>query len=103
MKPTNYNTEYFIEKFAAIPEDRWCNEVYQSLDRYCALGHCGITNENCRRTDDQLPEATALTEIFKAYGTLVSWVNDGYNEHFQQDHPKKRILAALAKIKNEEA
>ncbi|WP_285011232.1 hypothetical protein [Pedobacter faecalis] len=39
----NYTLDYFIEKFEAIPEDKWTtNEFADEQGRCCAFGHCGM-------------------------------------------------------------
>jgi hypothetical protein len=104
----NYDVDYFIAKFEAIPEEMWITEDLWTENGCCALGHCGA-----RRLSEveDLPEAAALVSIFKPHisrynndmcdDTEAVWcVNDqkginGYN----QPTPKQRILAALRDIK----
>jgi hypothetical protein len=87
-----YDIDYFIDKFEAIPEDRWVSDKYfNPLGQCCAVGHCGIVG----------PEALALKVIFVKGDTLVERVNYGADQRFQQPTPKQRILAALHHIKNQ--
>lgn len=37
------DVQYFIEKFEAIPEEKWCVDVLSSEDgKFCANGHCNV-------------------------------------------------------------
>lgn len=91
---TKFEVNYYINKFEAIPEDKWCEGVFNNKDQYCALGHCGA-NQTKRRND----ESDALCDLFNfKLNTFVGRVNDGRDPRFQQDTPKQRILAALRSI-----
>jgi len=105
---TNYNVDYFIKKFEAIPESKWCTAWISRDDKHCASGHCGITNYY-----DLNPEVKGLIELFKKLKlTLKTWVcplssevkqivyvNDSSSLEYDQHTPKQRILAALNDIK----
>lgn len=94
----NYNCDYFIRKFEAIPDELWLIGNYTdwyNKDRHCALGHCGrdlgIHNE----------ESDTLVWLFKE--EIVSFVNDGREEYKKYgETPKQRILAALYDIRDKE-
>lgn len=91
----NYDVNYFIQKFEAIPEDRWCIQTRDDGEgRHCALGHINV---------DQYkhPEETALRHVLGDSGMnmIVVGINNGDNEKYQQPTPKQRILAALYDIK----
>lgn len=91
----NYDVDYFIKKFEAIPEDNWCVGDYKKYakEQYCAYGHCGMhKGEN--------KETTALGKIFE-FGCQMNIIeiNDGGDNRYKQHHPKQRILAALYDIK----
>lgn len=94
--------QYFIEKFEAIPEEKWTVGEYEDGGRCCALGHCGV-----RAGHPLTPEEDALTMLFlkaDAENTLiVSRVNDGFDPRYPQPTPKQRILAALRDIAAKEA
>ncbi len=91
----NYNAQYFIDKFTAIPEDMWCRGNYELPDgRCCAGGHCGD-----RSNIPVPPEAEALYSLFWNIQTNVTCVNDGLDKDYQQPTPRARILAALEDIK----
>lgn len=109
-----YTVDYFIDKFSAIPEDKWA--IYTQHDgkgRHCALGWCRykhqLNNGEYRRDYDWSEEQEALMRLFIKAGlnticggeTLgdVAYVNNGTHPKFQQPTPKKRILAALLYIK----
>jgi hypothetical protein len=93
----NYNVDYFINKFEAIPEDQWCTGTF--VDPYngshCALGHCGV-NKNSNTNWPQ--ESLDLMKLLHNYVNVTS-INDGKDFKYQQETPKQRILAALKNIK----
>jgi hypothetical protein len=92
MKPT-YDKQYFIDKFAAIPEDRWITSFYADPDddsRCCAFGHCGVRFLMSGPNDGE--EAAALASLLQH---RTASINDGQHESYQQPTPKQRILAAL--------
>lgn len=90
---TTYDKAYFIAKFEAIPEDKWCVNTFTDGDgRCCAQGHCGDRSHIVAP-----PECMALKSLLfgEFDGTVVSAVNDGNDPRYQQPTPKARILAAL--------
>jgi len=88
-----YNKKYFIEKFTAIPDDRWCTGNFVNFDgQCCAAGFCGDRNRI-----DSPPEAKALYALILPIGHVAD-INDGFHGAFQQPTPKLRILAALASL-----
>lgn len=94
----NYDVDYFIKKFEAIPEENWCVGVYESEDgtKHCAAGHCGEDFSNL-----STPESDALAEIIELnFMCTVASLNDGRIKRFGQPTPKSRILAALNEVKN---
>lgn len=100
---TQYDVNYFIRKFEAIPEGEWHSGNYYNHDktRFCALGHCGgrIRNDGCAESTD---ESRSLGDLFIHCGLLVGFINDGRHGHYPQPTPKQRILAALADIKRQQ-
>lgn len=87
-----YTVDYFIRKFEAIPEERWC--VYVTDDgngRHCAYGHC-------LHNDAVTPESMALIELFPL-NENAAVINNGHSPRYPQPTPKQRILAALHDIK----
>jgi hypothetical protein len=88
---TKFTVDYFINKFNAISEDLWIQNVYSRGYRHCALGHCkldvGIHSDEADALEDFLDNRTAE-------------INDNRHEHYTQGHPKERILAALNDVKN---
>lgn len=96
-----YTIDYFINKFEAIPEDKWhtgnyCSDIDNS--QKCALGHC-MTEEIY-----WTKETSDLTELVKTFTKLeVPDVNDKVSDEYPQDTPKKRILAVLYDIKSQSA
>ena len=80
----------FIDRFKDIPEKKWCVGFYHTLDgRSCALGHLGSD------TFGFSYKSKILIKLFDDHGFKVANVNDGLDNRFQQDTPKKRVLAAL--------
>lgn len=89
----NYTVDYFIEKFEAIPEEKWFNGNFKFGDKYCALGHCGMDDETYTE------EGNELLDLFDGYDLSVAGINDRLDPRFLQKTPKQRILAALNFIK----
>lgn len=96
-----YTVDYFIRKFEAIPEGKWCTLfLTRGIDRHCALGHCGTTESPTSADYHYTDEGQALVDIFydhMAIGPLT--INDDGGEKYKQPTPKQRILAALYDIK----
>ena len=93
-----YNTQYFIDKFEAIPDDKWTTGKYTEGNGVCcALGHCGERESSVDST-----KANALRQLFGYEPFTVSTVNDGGYPAYPQPTPKARILAALNDIKAKE-
>lgn len=99
----NYDVNYFIKKFEAIPAKMWFVKwlVNDNGSKRCALGHCCPNfNKKCfTNGDGQTEESRALVSLFKIYNLGVGTINDGYCPQYEQPNPKKRILAALYDIK----
>lgn len=92
----NYTINYFIRKFEAIPDNRWCTGAFYNKDTnsYCALGHCGGTTEKAYTV-----EGSELDYLFKEYGyPSIASVNDDLTEFGTT--PKERILTVLNYIKS---
>jgi hypothetical protein len=93
-----YTVDYFIEKFSAIPDEKWWTGDYENKGRFCALGHCGEKFMRGGMTE----ESMALGRLFEEYLICaVASVNDGKGL-YPQPTPKARILAALQDIKAKE-
>lgn len=100
------NAQYFIDKFQAIPEEKWGTDALQQGNgRRCALGHCtpeldnfpgrqvlNFTNIGLKTYTE---EGKALAAVFNKVTEGVVCINDGTSEIYKQDTPKQRILAAL--------
>lgn len=83
-----FTVEYFIAKFEAIPEEKWCTRFFEQQGQRCALGHCGMTDVGS--TD----EAGALINLFGTVGMSVTEINDDHPV-MKGPTPKQRVLAAL--------
>lgn len=100
------NAQYFIDKFTAIPDDKWIvGQLCNSQGQCCVLGHCGER----RGVYEDTPESHALKMLFHTHFLRPDDIND-YGSHefflseerrhkFDQTTPKARILAALEAIK----
>jgi hypothetical protein len=104
MKYMEYNVDYFIRKFSAIPEYKWFVGDYSDghlIDpKCCARGHCGK-----RRFGVVCEEDDALLKLFD-FNLLnrqcIAHINDGRDKNYPQPTPKQRILAALYDIKRKQ-
>lgn len=109
---TRFDIDFFISKFSAIPDERWCEADFNNkLGQSCALGHCGVLRSSELMFDGETDivavhpsraEGRALWEILRCN---IGSVNNGGNPRYQQPTPRARILAALhdAKAKAEAA
>lgn len=102
----DYNVQYFIDKFSAIPELNWVERLLGHDGHHCALGHCGVKALNLKgEILGDNPEANALAKLLylvnaeKKTAYIVGYINDGFHPQYQQRSPKQRILAALYDIK----
>lgn len=97
MQP--YTVDYFIDKFEAIPDEKWGTGYFYNptRDTKCALGHCSVTG------DIDTTEGDALIAIFNDAGHSAAAVNDNYTGGTAHDYPggtpKARILNVLRQIK----
>ena len=96
-----YDIDYFLAKFEAIPEDKIIMNFYTDNNdetKHCSLGHC----EGHNNPIDRPSEAKALRDLFKVHLKCgVADVNDNLCEHKFNNlpTPKQRIMAALNEIK----
>lgn len=108
-----YTKEYFIEKFKAIPDDKWTTGVFFKEGACCAYGHCGVRNQTITEARTLTPEAHALSqligegedEMFQQEENLrIGWevvnINDGSGKLAPGNSPKERILNALNNLKD---
>lgn len=109
-----YDVNYFINKFEAIPEEKWLPNQFG-----CAYTHCGQYGEGYK------DEAPALSKLFETlhplsknqikrdiegsryhgWSWLVAVINDNNcmnDTPYKQPTPKQRILAALYDIRDSE-
>ena len=111
---TDYTIDYFINKFEAIPKERWCTASLTKDDRCCALGHCGVYNDLDTEYWAIIDEAIALNRlltpilikkhsnfILKEPYTAIWMINDDiFNNYIKGCGPKDRILNALKSLKD---
>lgn len=88
ISKTAYSADYFLNFFKSIPESKWMTDDWHNEDKtkFCAMGHLGSIKG---KVSD---ESRDLAQIL---GCNPAGINDGKNRHYQQDHPKHRIIAAL--------
>lgn len=91
-----YDVDYFIRKFEAIPEEMWCTHLrYGGGGTHCALGHIEASSTNSGKEEF---EFKMLMQGNQTSLTVVR-INNGDDGRYQQPTPKQRILAALYDIK----
>lgn len=115
-----YTVDYFIDKFAAIPEDQWAMGTFNHGGRKCVNGHCGARYAHI--VQEQTGEVAGLQKVLfplcedvelpgthrkeyemtTRYSVTAAKINNGTDDRYQQATPKQRILAALADIKRME-
>lgn len=102
MNTPNYDIDYFINFFTAIPDEKWCAGALELDGRHCALGHC---TPGHKEGDLWPPAALALNSIAavappcKSPLKAIAAINDGCNPAYRQATPKQRVLAFLADCK----
>lgn len=110
----NYDVNYFIKKFEAIPAENWIRlDVGDDEDGpHCALGHCGVRSTADRNDWVPTEEAMALIRIFNdgsaedSYG-CIRWsavynINDDQIRFsYPGSNPKERILNQLYKKRDQ--
>lgn len=114
-----YNVDYFIEKFTAIPLSMWNVGGYGNVGGpRCAMGWCCDREEgehaapHVKNSIAWNEEVTALINLFRKLPKIEnneyrwvspSWVNDRLDDEVRVRYPqteaKERILAALGDIK----
>lgn len=103
---TIYNVQYFINKFSAISDDMWISGSLNNGRACCALGHCGVLEQNIGEEGEiNHSEGEALAILLSIVHpsnnnfAVVYKLNDGYLTKYPQPTPKERILAALYDVK----
>ncbi len=113
-----FNLDYFIKKFKAIPNRKWNVGKQLALDgTRCALGHCKLSeidkfadlfnNETLtiiKKTSNNDYEVGDILYPDMSYNNInkVAAINNGETKEYQQETPKKRIVAALENLKKYE-
>jgi hypothetical protein len=101
-----YTIQYFIDKFEAIPKEKWITGYLHLSDRdqHCMLGHCGVNSLDTY--DESNLEANALEAIFRNSPEGKVYVDRGYfaweinDRHLGiYSNPKQAVLAWLRKEK----
>ncbi len=94
----NYDKEYFIKKFEAIPDTEIGGG---SLQDCCVLHHCGVVYDGPFYVPTE--ESKALVMLFgglkENHFQVVTDVNDGIDDYRKMgETPKKRILNKLKSL-----
>jgi len=98
-----YDVDYFINKFKAIPANKWITRNFMNnKGACCAYGHCGLDKFGASET----PESLALRDLFVSELSISPIdVNDTKDLRLSSGAvikgktPKTRILNALKLIK----
>ena len=88
----------FIDYFAAIPHERWCEKTFQLGDCGCALGLLFVEQDGKSVPSD---DAYNLLELTQHCAVSLVSVNDKVQPGFPQARPKARVLAYLTKLMKE--
>jgi len=100
------DAQYFIDKFEAIPEEKWTTHTQIDHDgKRCALGH--FLPAEYRNINDwysgsiicgsHTEEGKAMARLFGGEFCIAK-INNGGDPKYQQATPKQRILAALRDV-----
>ncbi len=111
----NYDVDYFLKKFEAIPEGLWYTGSFSDPNdatKCCAMGHCtdeiveNLTGLNfMNRNTERMSLYKLGKNLISIHPTgsecdvIIPHINDGKSTIYNQDTPKKRVLAALNDIK----
>ena len=108
----NYNIDFFISKFEAIPEELFGTGGPDITGRQCTMFHCGYSGSRSFTEESDALNSLILSickismdsdgEHAKRYWP-VAMLNDGRVSKYQQPTTKQRILAALYDIKKMQA
>ena len=117
-KQVNYNCDYYIDKFRAIPDSQWAIGTRLLDDgSKCALGHLEddyyTSSHGCQllgiiKLFKDMSVHIIKKDSFNAYDIgdivkdarfIVAAINNGETAEYQQATPKERILAVLEDIK----
>ena len=101
-----YTLQYFRDKFAAIPDNKWCMRVFTSPSgAHCALGHCMGKDA----WTAPMSELRSLSDLLRnsiqefTHGYSVALVNDDEeNVYGLGTTPKQRVLALIDRVISEE-
>ncbi len=92
-----HQVKFFIKKFEAIPEEKWCvNELENEDGQRCALGHTMALGGRLNLFQTPTEETIILQNLFKEEcGFQIAHINNGMDRRYQQPTPKQRVLNAL--------
>lgn len=99
------NLSYFIDKFAAIPEDKWTTGAFYrpSSDTYCALGHLGVRT-NLDKHDELRAEGKVLEALLFKHTKGKHYIPD-INDNLVNAYraygktPKQRVVNFLTELR----
>ncbi len=111
-----YDVDYLIDKFDAIPESMFITGVFQANDGREIIGKCSIGHTGVRGCNETTAESIALKKSLKhlvltrldgsrvidewqLYPLYAELINDKKTIEYQQPTAKQRIVAALRDAK----
>jgi|GEM_PF-3535459 len=96
-----YDAAYFIRKFSAIPDEKWCVWAFRIGDRCCARGWCGTVYYSQPTAEDVVLGSVLAVEKGSPQERCdtVGKINNGFDARYPQPTPRARILAALRDAK----
>lgn len=88
------NTQYFINKFQATPEEKWCTGRLENEEgQHCANGHCGVDSvRNIIYTGGFsiiVSCETVFTEESKAFQKVISRLDISPSTGFEMNYDLK--------------
>lgn len=100
-----YDVDYFLNKFEAIPEEKWITGDLEFNGCHCALGHAGVVDNGSQWVETE--ESIALAILLGGNMNISPYdrfrvvyrINDN-KVRYNHETPKQRILAALNDVKN---
>lgn len=95
-----YDVDYFIKKFEAIPENKWCTHARDGVNgTHCAHGWCSPNTTYASLEEIALTIIAIQNPVFLEGRNGFGPINNGCSELYKQTTPKQRILAVLRDIK----
>lgn len=91
-----YDREYFLDKFEAIPEDEWNDDLFKDEELYVKFFNTPGTRVKIDFEWNQ--DLASLFSLFRHTPFYLTEVNNGTEWRISGKSPKQRILAALRSL-----